>query len=590
VNEHDALVFLLSIAVLLGVARLLGELARAIGLPMVVGEIVAGIVLGETGLRRLAPAAHAFLLPNGTPASMLHGYTTIAVVLLLVVAGLEVDLHIVKQRGRSALLVATLGMLMPMLGGFVMGYLVPDSVLVHPEQRGLFAIFIGVALSISALPVIAKTLLDLGLFKTDIGLIVMSAAMINDLVGWIAFSILLGPMRGGSIDVVHLAMTIGVAVIFAVAALVAGRRLVDRVLARIEQQPDLAPGRILSLLIVVAIFGASITQAIGIHAVLGGFIVGVMVGDSPRLRERTRQNIQQFVTNVFAPVFFASVALRVDFFANFDVVLCLVVFVIASVAKVVGCSVGARISGMPWRESMAVGFGLNARGAMEIILALLARDAGLVDDRVFVALVTMAIGTSLLAGPMMKYLLYGPSSRSSSPGRPGPLEDAAGLVRAGAFVTNLVATTSARAIEELGHALRGSLGDLVEPSLIAVLERELVAPTGLGDEVAIPHASVEGLTRPVVALGLAQHGIDFDAPDGRPARIVFLLLLPPKAFEREVRVLAGLARSVFDEKARAALLAATSTDEAVRCLDEHSRRITSEAHASGPRMASLADM
>lgn len=590
-NEHDALVFLLSIAVLLGVARVLGEIARSVGLPMVVGEILAGVLLGETGLRRLAPSVHAFLLPaKGAPASMLAGYTTIAVVLLLVVAGLEVDLQIVKRRGRSAILVAAFGMLMPMLGGFVMGYLVPDSVLVHPSQRGLFAVFIGVALSISALPVIAKTLLDLGLFKTDIGLIVMSAAMINDLVGWIAFSILLGPMRGGGIDFARLSMTIGLALLFATGSLVVGRRLVDRVLARVEQQPDLAPGRILSLLIVVAIVGAAATQAIGIHAVLGGFIVGVTVGDSPRLRERTRQTIQQFVTNVFAPVFFASVALRVDFFANFDVVLCIVVFVIASVAKVVGCSVGARISAMPWRESLAVGFGLNARGAMEIILALLARDAGLVDDRVFVALVTMAIGTSLLAGPMMKRLLYGPSSGKPIAGRAVQPEDAAGLVRAGSFVAKLTAATSARAIEELGHSLRTSIGDLVEPALIAVLEREMVAPTGLGDEVAIPHAAVEGLTRPVVALGLSHEGIDFDAPDGRAARIVFLLLLPPKAFEREVRVLAGLARSVFDEKARDALLQTKSADEAVKCLDEHSRRIAGAAQASGPRMASLTDM
>ena len=589
-TEHDALVFLLSIAVLLGVARLLGELARAIGLPLVVGEILAGVLLGATGLRRFAPSVHDFLLPAGAPQQMLSGYTTLAVVLLLVVAGLEVDLEIVKRRGRSALLVAALGMLMPLLGGFVMGYLVPDSVLTHPSQRGLFAVFIGVALSISALPVIAKTLLDLGLFKTDVGLIVMTAAMINDLVGWVAFSILLGPMRGGGIDLPHLALTIGLAIAFALGSFFFGRRLVDRVLARIELQADLAPGRILSLLIVVAILGASATQAIGIHAVLGGFIVGVTVGDSPRLRERTRQTIQQFVTNVFAPVFFASVALRVDFLANFDVVLCIVVFVIASVAKVVGCSVGARLTGVAWRESLAIGFGLNARGAMEIILALLARDAGLVDDRVFVALVTMAIGTSLLAGPMMKRLLYTPGAGMPKSARSGTSNDAAVLVRAGAFLPKLGAATSARAIEELGHSLRASIGDLVEPALIAVLEREMVASTGLGDEVAIPHASVEGLTSPVVALGLSADGIDFDAPDGRPARIVFLLLLPPKAYEREVRVLAGLARSVFDESARAALLRTTTLEEAVRCLDESSRRITAAATASGPRMASLTDM
>jgi Kef-type K+ transport system membrane component KefB/mannitol/fructose-specific phosphotransferase system IIA component (Ntr-type) len=578
-SERDILAFLLALAVLLGVARLLGELARAIGLPLVVGEIAAGIVLGETGLGRLHGSLHDYLFPKGAPAAMLGGYTTVAVVLLLVVAGLEVDLGIVKRRGKSALLVAMFGMLMPLAGGWVLGHLVPDT-MVAPEHRNLFAVFMGVALSISALPVIAKTLLDLGLFKTDVGLLVMTAAMINDLVGWLAFSILLGPMRGTGVDLGHLAMTIGFAVAFAIGCFVVGRPLVDRVLRVLEAQSETAPGRVLSFVIVFAMLGAAATQAIGIHAVLGGFVIGVTISESKLLRERTRQTIQQFVTNVFAPVFFASVALRVDFLAKLDVTLCLTVFAIASVAKIVGCGIGARLSGIAWRESLAIGFGLNARGAMEIILALLAREAGLVDDRVFVALVTMAIGTSLVAGPAMKWLLYRKEDAKS--------EDAAVLVRAGAFVPKLGSATAARAIEELGIALRGAIGDLVEPALIAVLERELVASTGLGDAVAIPHAPVEGLTRPVVALGLSTDGIDFDAPDGKPANIVFLLLLPPKAYETEVRVLAALARSVLDDQARQALLRTTTAEEAVRCLDAHSRRVASAP--SGPRMASLTDL
>src|SRR5262249_3860147 len=157
--------------------------------------------------------------------------------------------------------------------------------------------------------------------------------------------------------------------------------------------------------------------------------------------------------------------------------------------------------------------GLNARGAMEIILALLAREAKLIDDRIFVALVTMAIATSLLAGPSMKRLLYtrGPGAFESI------MDDAAGLVLDGAVLPTLASSTTARAIEELGRALRPTIGDLVEPALISVLEREMVAPTGLGDDVAIPHAPVEGLKKPVVALGLSPNGIDFDAPDGRPA-------------------------------------------------------------------------
>jgi Kef-type K+ transport system membrane component KefB/mannitol/fructose-specific phosphotransferase system IIA component (Ntr-type) len=566
VSEQDALVFLLSLAVLLGVARLLGEGARAIGFPPVVGEIAAGIVLGQTGLGRVLPEAHAFLFPAGAPAAMLAGYTLLGVVLLLVVAGLEIDLGIVKRRGRSALLIALLGMVVPMIGGVALGLLVPDWVLGPRADRPLFALFLGVALSISALPVIARTLIDLGVYKTDIGLLIMTAAMLNDLVGWLAFSVLLGPVRGGRVDFVGLSTTVALALAFAAACLVLGRRLVDLALSRLERHADVAPGRILSVVTVLGLLGAAATQAIGIHAVLGGFVVGAMIGDSRHMRERTRQTIQQFVTNVFAPVFFASVALRVDFLSSFDLPLSVAVFAVASVAKIGGGGVGARLSGMAWREALAVGWGLNARGAMEIILALFARSAGLISERLFVALVLMAIGTSLLAGPMMKHLLYAPARGRRN------VEDAAALVQAGAFVPALSAVTSARAIEELGHALRSVLGDLVEPALIAVLERELVAPTGLGDDVAIPHAAVEGLSRPVVALGLSREGVDFDAPDGRPARIVFLLLLPPRAYEREVRVLSALARSVFDEPARAALLEARSIEDAVRCLDEHGGR------------------
>ncbi len=568
-HGQDVLVFLASLATLLGVARLLGEVGRSYGLPLVVGELLTGILIGKTGLHRIAPAVHDWLLPPlGTPAAdMLGGYTTVGVVLLLVVAGLEVDLGIVKRRGKNAILVAGLGILMPLVGGLVLGHVVPDSVVGAPEHRNLFAIFMGVALSISALPVIAKTLLDLGLFKTDVGLLVMTVAMLDDLIGWVAFSILLGPMRGGTVELGVLARTILLAAGFALLLLLPGRRLIDRALSVVERQGELAPGRILSLVAVVAMLGAAATQAIGIHAVLGGFIVGVAFGDSPHLRERTRQTIHQFVTNVFAPVFFASVALRVDFIASFDPLLCLVVFVVATAAKLVGCTGGARLTGVPWREALAIGFGLNARGAMEIILALLAREAKLINDSVFVALVTMAVGTSLLAGPSMKRLLY--SRRAGGPSA----DDAAGLVRDGAFVATLTSSTSARAIEELGRALRPAIGDLVEPALISVLERELVAPTGLGDDVAIPHAAVEGLTKAVVALGLSPTGIDFDAPDGRPAKIVFLLLLPPRAYEKEIRVLAALSRSVFDAAAREALLAAKSLEEAVRCLDEHGRRI-----------------
>jgi Kef-type K+ transport system membrane component KefB/mannitol/fructose-specific phosphotransferase system IIA component (Ntr-type) len=573
-HESDILVFLLSLAVLLSAARFLGELAKRLGLPLIFGELASGILLGPTVFGRLAPLSQKWLFAPGPPQHMLAGYTTVGVVLLLVVAGLEVNLGIVRKRWKSAFLTSVLGILMPLGGGVVLGTLLPDSDLVHPESRNLFALFMGVALSISALPVIAKTLLDLGLFKTDVGLLVMAAAMINDIVGWLAFSVLLDPMQGGTMNLHSVERSVGFTVGFVVVALVIARPLLSRIVVRLQADHHSGSRRVLSLIVLLALFGASFTQWIGIHAVFGGFVVGVVFGDTPQLKERTRVIVHDFVTNIFAPVFFASLGLRADFVKSFDLRLCVLVFVVATLAKAIGCTLGSRAGGLRWRPAAAVGFGLNARGAMEIILALLALEAGLLKEQVFVALVVMALATSLVSGPMMKVLLRGVDE-----------ENLAALLRRGAWVPGLRAATAAEAITQLSAALREQLGDKEARACRAVLDREATASTGLGDEVAVPHAIIAGLDRPMLALGFAPAGVDFNAPDGQPARIVFLLLMPPRAHDQEVRILAQIAHAVIEPAARARLLEAKSMVEVLALVSEHRPRATSLRSS-----ASLADI
>jgi mannitol/fructose-specific phosphotransferase system IIA component (Ntr-type) len=208
---------------------------------------------------------------------------------------------------------------------------------------------------------------------------------------------------------------------------------------------------------------------------------------------------------------------------------------------------------------------------MGIILADLARAAGLLTDQLFVALVFMALVTSLVSGPAMKQLVY----------RKEPEEDVVTLLRRGAFVSELHARTPSEAIAELVRALGSLLSGIKRFARDAVLERELVAPTGLGDEVAVPHAAVEGLERPLLALGRAPRGIDFDAPDGRPARFVFLLLIPPKAYEHEVRILASIARATFDPRAREELAMASGLEEVTRALSESAKRTRQSQRPKG---------
>jgi Kef-type K+ transport system membrane component KefB len=574
-REHDILVFLLALAILLSAARFFGELSKRLGLPLIFGELASGIFLGPTVFGRIAPGAQHALFPTGVPSNMLAGYTNVGVVLLLCVAGLEVNLGIVRKRGRSALLASLMGILMPLAGGVLLGVLLPDSDLMRPDRRMLFAVFMGVALSISALPVIAKTLLDLGLFKTDVGLLVMAAAMIDDLVGWLAFSVLLGPMQGGVLSIASVARSVALTVGFVAVALLVGRPLLGRLVIRLQADRHSGPRRVLSLIVLLALFGASFTQWIGVHAVFGGFVVGVVLGDTPQLKERTRLIVHDFVTNIFAPVFFASLGLRADFVASFDLRLCVLVFLVASGAKIIGCTLGSRAGGMRWRPAVAVGFGLNARGAMEIILALLALEAGLLREQVFVALVVMALATSLVSGPTMKWMLRGVEE-----------EDLVGLLRRGAWVPDLASVSSTQAIEKLVEALGGRLGNLAPPSLRAVLEREATASTGLGDGVAVPHAVVPGLSRPMMALGFSREGVDFNAVDGTPAQLVFLLLMPPRAHDQEVRILAAIASAALDPAARDRLLEARSEAEVIALLNTRRPRPGSMR----PSRASLVDI
>ena len=163
------------------------------------------------------------------------------------------------------------------------------------------------------------------------------------------------------------------------------------------------PGGILSLSIALCFLSASFTEYIGIHAIFGAFIFGVALGDSVHLTDRAKEIIHHFVNNIFAPLFFVSIGLKVNFAQNFDLLLTLVVLIIAVAGKMIGAGAGARLAKLSWRDSFAIGSGMNARGAMEIILGLLALEAGIIKERMFVALVIMALITSIISGPMMKY-------------------------------------------------------------------------------------------------------------------------------------------------------------------------------------------
>jgi len=530
-----------SLGVLLASARLLGEIARKLNQPSVLGELAAGILLGPTVLVSICPSLVATLFPQeGGLAIALDGLTTVAIGLFLLVAGMEVDLSSIWRQGRAVITISILGMVFPFSLGLLAAGISPDGM---GREAGVdplvYALFLATAMSISALPVIAKTLMDMGIYRSDLGMVVIASAVCNDLAGWLTFALILG-MFGAVPD--HHGLSIGWTVSatlgFTAFILTLGRWLIHRVLPWVQAHTSW-PGGVLGFALTLGLLGAAFTQWIGVHAVFGAFLVGVAIGDSSHLREQTRTIIHQFVSFIFAPLFFASIGLKLNFAAYFDGGLTLLVIVIACVGKIIGCGLGARWGGIARREAWAIGVAMNARGAMEIIVGLLGLQSGLIGRTMFVSLVTMAMATSLMSGPLMRKIL-----RLKKPRR---LSDYLG---AKGFVANLRGESRTAAIDELSQAACAGLGLDGDEVASAVLAREAQGPTGLGDRIAVPHARLDSLDGPVVAVGLSRHGIDFDAPDGLPAQLIFLILTPQDDDGAQVEILADIARTFRHEEVR----------------------------------------
>ncbi len=571
-HSGDITVFFLGLAALLGAAHVLGEAARRLGQPPVIGEIVAGLLLGPTVLGSLAPGFQAWLFPRDGPAAVaLNAVVALAVALLLAVAGMRVNLSAVWRQGWATLAVALAGLLVPLLIGGLLAWLMPGWWGIPLQgMPNLFAVFFGTALAVSALPVIAKVLLDMDLFRTDFGMLVLVAATVNNLLAWLFFSVVLGGRAGGHSITYTTALTVG----FVALTLTLGRWAADRAMPWV--QAHLAwPGGILGFLVLTSLVGAAATEAIGVHAIFGAFLVGIALGDSHHLREHTRHIVHEFVEGVLAPVFVAAIGLEVNFVTKFHPWLVLRILVLGTAVKVLGCGLTARLVGTRGAEAWAVGWAMNARGELGIVLGLLAWQAGVIHEQLFVALVTLAVVTSALAGPVLQRLL-----------RRGQAWSLASLLDGRLCLIDLAASDCPEAIRRLSAvaAERATLSP--EWVAEAVLRREATMGTGIGHGVAVPHARLVNLKAPLVVAGLSRQGLGFDAPDAEPVRLVFLVLTPQDDAGAQVQILASIARLVRDPQVRREALSArtpTALLAALRIADTLQRSSMAGEAATGVR-------
>jgi Kef-type K+ transport system membrane component KefB len=405
ISAHGLLVFLLQVGLLLLLALALGRLAVKLGMPAIVGELCAGVLAGPSVLAHLAPGFHDWLLPTDTAQfHLLDAVGQIGVLLLVGLTGVHLDLGLVRRRGITAARISIAGVALPLGLGVATGLLMPDSLVPDSADRSTFALFLGVALAVSAIPVIAKTLMELRLLHRNIGQLTLCAVMIDDIVGWLLLAVV-SAMATTGVRAGDIGLSVGyLAVVVAVALLV---RPVARAALRRAEKSDQNHngGSTLALVTVAILLSAAATQAMRLEAVLGAFVCGIVISSCGALNPARLAPLRAVVLSVFAPLFFATAGLRMDLTLLAKPVVLLAgigVLVAAIVGKFVGAYVGARLSRLGHWEGLALGAGMNARGVIEVIIAMVGLRLGVLTPEMYTIVVLVAVVTSLMAPPILR--------------------------------------------------------------------------------------------------------------------------------------------------------------------------------------------
>jgi Kef-type K+ transport system membrane component KefB len=418
--EEVLLPILVQLAVILVAARLFAVLFRKLGQPSVVGEIVAGLVLGPSVLGRLWPglsdAVFHPTVPGLTAAfsSWLLGWvlTTLSqlgLVLVLFLIGLEFDFSHLRWHGKAALAIAIGGIALPFAFGFGVAYLIHPFVAEGIGFLG-FALFFSTALSITAIPVLGRIMMELNITRTRVGTVTIAAAAVDDAAGWILLAAVAAVVRS-EFEPRHILLMIGETIAFAAVMVFGVRPLLRRWVRYALRQND-GDLSVTSLALLLAVtFGCTIaTNVIGIFAVFGAFLLGAVLSGEHDFRVAVNRRLRDFVTAFFLPLFFAYTGLRTNLSSleSWQLwLLCGLVVAAAVVGKFGGCGVAAWLTGSSPREAGCIGVMMNTRGLMALIVINLGKDLGVVPDSVFCMLVLMALVTTMMTTPLLLRLMQG---------------------------------------------------------------------------------------------------------------------------------------------------------------------------------------
>src|SRR6266567_1982709 len=396
------------IVLLIALGRGLGEIMQRIGQPSVIGELLAGILLGPSLFGWIWPEAQQAVFPR-TPEqkAMIDGIAQFGILLLLLLTGMETDLKLVRRIGKAAVAISITGIVVPFVCGFALGEFLPDALLPNPQQRLVASLFMGTALSISSVKIVAVVVREMNFLRRNVGQIIVATAVIDDTIGWIIIAVIFSLASQGALDVLSVAQAVLGTLAFLAASFTIGRRLVF-LLIRWANDYLVGSAAVITVILLLMCGMALVTHLIGVHTVLGAFIAGVLVGESPILTGQIDERLRGLITALFMPVFFGLAGLSADLTLLGDPQLLLLtaaLVLIASLGKFGGAFVGGALGGLTRKECFALACGMNARGSTEVIIATIGLSMGVLSQNLFSMIVTMAILTTMAMPPMLRAAL-----------------------------------------------------------------------------------------------------------------------------------------------------------------------------------------
>jgi K+:H+ antiporter len=401
-------VFVAQLALLMLVGRLLGEAMTRIKQPGVMGQLIAGLVLGPSLLGALFPDLRHAIFPDAKEQkAMLDAVSQFGVLMLLLLTGMETDLKLVRRTGGASVIASLAGIIVPFICGVALGQALPDSMLPDPGKRLITSLFLGTALSIASVKIVATVIREMNFLRRRVGQIILASAIIDDTIGWMITAVIFSLALQGHVDMLSVAQSVLGTLAFMGLSLTIGRRLVF-IIIRWVNDVFVSDFAVITAILLIMCTMALITDLIGVHTVLGAFVAGILIGESPILTRHIDEQLRGMVIAFFMPVFFATAGLSADLTILKDPTLLLLtvgLIVIASIGKFGGAFAGGKLAGLTFSESLALGTGMNARGSTEVIVATIGLSMGALSQNLFTMIVTMAVITTMAMPPTLRWAL-----------------------------------------------------------------------------------------------------------------------------------------------------------------------------------------